>query len=173
MPEREENSLFSKAHYVEQAVVVINSESAGGRNFTDRIKTALIDENRRQMILDGAAQTLSITLASIIFGTLLGLALYLIYREKNKIVNKIIDAIYRALQGVPVLVLLMFFYYVVFGSFNLPASVVAVVVFSIILSISVFIMLKSGAESISIGQMEAALSTGYSRRRAFMKFILP
>lgn len=52
-------------------------------------------------------------------------------------------------------------------------SVVAVVVFSIMLSVTVFIILKDGSESISGGQMEAALSLGFSERRAFIKFILP
>ena len=71
------------------------------------------------------------------------------------------------------MVLLLFFYYVVFGSVSLSANVIAVIVFSIILSISVFTLIKSGAESISSGQMEAALSLGFSERQAFVKFILP
>ena len=172
LPEREKSMLFSNPIYVEQAVAVINSESKGVFNVTERIKAALIAENRWQMILDGTLTTLTITFFSIILGTLLGLAMYLLYREKTP-ANRLIDAVYRTLQGVPTMVLLLFFYYVVFGSINLPASVVAVIVFSIILSISVFTMVKSGAESISGGQMEAALSLGFSERRAFIKFILP
>ena len=177
IPGRERDLLFSNPHYMEQAVIVVEAESAGYENFfaalADRVKATLFDDGRWQMILDGTGRTLAITLASIIFGTALGLAAYLLYREGNRRVNKIIDALYRTLQGVPTLVLLMFFYYVIFGSVDVPASVVAVVVFSIVLSISVFVMLKSGAESISRGQTEAALSLGFSERRAFVKFILP
>ena len=172
LPERAKNVLFANPTQVEQAVAVINSESAGGLNITERIKTSLIAENRWKMILDGALTTLAITFCSIIFGTLLGLAVYMFYREKTP-ANGIIDAIYRTLQGIPTMVLLLFFYYVVFGSINLPASVVAITVFSIVLSISVFTMIKSGTESISIGQMEAALSLGFSERQAFVTFILP
>ena len=172
LPERTKNVLFANPTQVEQAVAVINSESTGVFNITERIKTALIDENRWKMILDGALTTLAITFCSIIFGTLLGLAVYMFYREKTP-ANRIIDAIYRTLQGIPKMVLLLFFYYVVFGSINVPASVVAVTVFSIVLSTSVFTMIKSGTESISIGQMEAALSLGFSERQAFVTFILP
>ncbi len=172
LPEREKSMLFADPIHVEQAVAVINSESNGVLNVSERIKASLIYENRWKMILDGALTTLTITFFSIILGTLLGLAIYLLYREKTS-ANRIIDAIYRTLQGVPTMVLLLFFYYVVFGSLNLPASAVAIVVFSIVLSISVFTMIKSGAESISGGQMEAALSLGFSERRAFIKFILP
>lgn len=171
LPEREKNMLFSKPTQVEQVVLVINSESNGVFNIKERIKASLIDESRWKMILDGALTTLTITFFSIIFGTLLGLAIYLLYREKTP-ANSVINTIYRTLQGVPTMVLLLFFYYVVFGSVNLPASAVAVVVFSIVLSISVFTIIKSGSESISGGQIEAALSLGFSERRAFIKFIL-
>ena len=99
--------------------------------------------------------------------------MYMLYREGSRLAKKIIDGFYRTLQGVPILVMLMFFYYVIFGSINVPASFVAVAVFSIVLSVSVFIIIKDGAESISRGQTEAALSLGYSGRRAFVKFILP
>lgn len=177
MPEREKNLLFAKPTQVEQAVAVISSKTSGDENFfmtlEDKIKTALLDENRWQMILNGAVTTLIITIASIIFGTLLGLAVYMIYREGNRLANKIIDGIYRTLQGVPTMVLLMFFYYVIFGNVNLPASFTAVIVFAIVLSISVFNLLKAGADSIPRGQMEAALSLGFSERRAFVKFIFP
>ena len=177
MPEREQNVYYAKPNYIEQAVVVIEAEYAGGENFfaaiTKRIQISLLDENRWILLAKGVEQTIYITLASIIFGTLLGLAMYMLYREGNRLAKKIIDGIYRTLQGVPILVMLMFFYYVIFGSVNVPASFVAVIVFSIVLSVSVFIIIKDGAKSISIGQTEAALSLGYSGRRAFMKFILP
>ena len=177
LPEREKNALFSNPHYIEQAVVVVEVESLDDGNFfaklTNRIKNTLINDGRWKMILEGTGRTLAITFASIIFGTLLGFAVYMLYREDNRLVKKIIDTIYRTLQGVPMLVLLLFFYYVIFGSVEVPASFVAVVVFSIVLSISVFVMLKSGAESIARGQTEAALSLGFSERRAFVKFILP
>ena len=173
-PEREDKVLFSNQTFVEQAVAVINSKSgSGGLNVADRIKASLIDENRWQMIVEGTFTTLFITIASIIFGTLLGLGTYLVYREKNWLINKIIDVIYRTLQGVPTMVLLLLFYYAVFGSVSIHSNVVAVIVFSIVLSVAVFIMLKGGTESISVGQLEAALALGFSERRAFIKFILP
>lgn len=173
LPEREREMFLSNPNYTEQAVAIINSKSSSSFTFADRIKTSLIDESRWKMIFNGAKMTLFITLGAIIFGTLLGLALYILYHEKIPLVTKIIDMTYRTLQGVPTMVLLLFFYYVVFSSFDISESLIAVLVFSIVLSISVFVMLKSGAESISKGQMEAALSLGFSERRAFIKFILP
>lgn len=173
LPERQKSMLFAKPTDVEQTVAVINSKTSSDTTLAGRIKTSLIDEDRWKMILEGAGITLAITIASIIFGTMLSFAVYMIYREGNRRVNYIIDAIHRTLQGVPTMVMLLFFYYTVFSNVDLPASVTAVVVFSIVLSITVFALLKDGAQSIARGQTEAALSLGFSERRAFVKFILP
>ena len=177
MPEREQNMLFTEPTYIEDAVIVVNSNSVGNENFftaaKNRITASLIVEDRWKMLVEGASTTLTITIAAIIFGTLLGFAMYMIYREGNRIIKKIIDAIYDTLQGIPTMVLLLFFYYTVFSSINVSAIFVAVTVFAIVLSISIFVILKSGEQSISRGQTEAALSLGFSERRTFIKFILP
>ncbi len=176
LPERQRNMNFANPTYNEQAVAVVSTESADENFFaevTRRIKLSLVDENRWQMLLEGAARTIYITLLAIIFGTLLGFGAYMLYREGNRRVNRIIDAIYRTLQGVPTMVMLLFAYYVVFSYVEVPASFVAATVFAVVLSITVFTLLKNGADAIPRGQTEAALSLGFSERQAFVKFILP
>ena len=176
LPERQQNMLFANPTYTEQAVAVVSVESSDENFFaalTNRIKLSLVDESRWQMLATGAARTIYITMLAIIFGTLLGFGVYMLYREGNRRVNRIIDAIYRTLQGVPTMVMLLFAYYVMFAYVEIPASFVAAMVFSIVLSITVFTLLKNGAEAIPRGQTEAALSLGFSERQAFVKFILP
>ena len=176
-PEREKNMLFSKPTHINECVLIINSDSAEGESFIDSIKdrvtATLITENRWQMIVEGIKVTILITILASIFGTLLGFIIYMVYRENNKIINKIIEKFIRIMQGLPLMVLLMFFYYVVFGNVDIDGTVVAIIVFAIWVSVSIFIMLKSGSESIPKGQMEAALALGFSERRAYLKFILP
>lgn len=177
LPDREGNVLFSTPTDEGYCVMVVRSEDSDETGFLSwlkrRITNTLIVENRWQMIVEGMCVTLVITLFAALLGTLLGFVVYLLYREKYNVVNKFIDMSVTALQGVPDLILLMFFYYVVFGSINIGGTVVAVIVFSIILSVSVFIMLKSGSESIDKGQTEAALALGFTERRTYLKFILP
>lgn len=177
LPEREENMLFSKPTHINECVLIINSDSAESESFIDSVKNrltaTLINENRWKMIADGIKITILITILASIFGTLLGFAIYMIYREKNKIINKIIEKFIRIMQGLPQMVLLMFFYYVVFGNVDVGGTIVAIIVFAILLSVSTFIMLKSGSESIPKGQMEGALALGFSERKAYLKFILP
>ena len=181
--EKAKRVLFSEPTNVDNIVAIINptskatTSSAENDNFIDSIKNrvnaVLITENRWQMIVEGIKITILITILASIFGTLLGFAIYMIYREKNKIINKIIEKFIRIMQGLPQMVLLMFFYYVVFGNVDVSGTIVAIIVFAIMWSISTFIMLKSGSESIPKGQMEAALALGFSERRAYLKFILP
>ena len=71
------------------------------------------------------------------------------------------------------MVLLMLFYYVIFGGSNLGGTFVAIVVFTLTMSIDVFGMLQSGTDSVPRGQMEGALALGFTERQAFRKFILP
>ena len=177
MPERGENMLFSQPDNTDRCVLIVNSASGSAAGFLEdienRLRASLLTENRWQMIVDGMKTTLIITGAAIIFGTLLGFAVFMLYREKYPAINKIIDRAIRILQGLPQMILLMFFYYVIFGSVDVGGTVVAIVVFSLLLSVSVFIMLKSGTESIPKGQLEAALALGFSERQAFLKFIMP
>ena len=172
--EHEDMMLFSATNSADQTVAIVST--GGSDNFlssiADRIHRTLFDENRWRMFVEGTAWTIAATLASIICGTALGLAVFFVYR-RNKIFNRITDAVYRTLQGVPILVLLLFFYYVVFGFVTVPAIVVAVTVLAIVLSLTVFTMLKSGTENFPRGQVEAALALGFSERRLFVKFVLP
>ena len=177
LPDREGNVLFSAPTDEGYCVMVVRSEEVSSTGFLSWLKrgfvNTLIVEDRWQMIVEGMGVTVLITVFAALLGTLLGFLVYLLYREGFKLVNKAIDLSVTALQGVPDLILLMFFYYVIFGSVNVGGTVVAIVAFAIILSVSVFIMLKSGSESIHKGQMEAALALGFTERRAYLKFVLP
>ena len=175
--ERENNALFSDPTDDGAYVMVVRAKELNNESFFialhRKVKATIVDEDRWKMILQGVGVTLAITLFAALLGTLLGFLVYLLYRENITLLNKAIALSVTALQGLPVLILLMFFYYVVFGSVNIAGTLVAIIVFAIMLSVSVFIMLKSGSESIPKGQMEAALALGFSERRAYLKFILP
>lgn len=177
LPDREGNVLFSAPTDEGFCVMVVNTEKIEEVGFFSWLKhgirKTLLVENRWKMIVDGMCVTMLITIFAALLGTLLGFLVYLLYRERIRMVNKCIDLSATALQGVPDLILLMFFYYVIFGYIDVNGTIVAIVAFAIMLSVSVFIMLKSGSESIHKGQMEAALALGFTERRAYLKFILP
>ena len=91
----------------------------------------VIDEKRYILFLNGLKSTLLISFLSIIIGTLFGFILFLLYRSKFKILKIISLVFVRFLQGVPVTVLLLTFYFGIFGSINIEPIIVAVIAFSV------------------------------------------
>lgn len=176
--EKRENTITaSDPIVIVDAVAVINPENASEGNFFNdvkkRIELTLITEDRWKMILSGIEITLIITVTAAILGTIFGLLIFMLYREKFPFISKFIDNFFYVLRGIPILVLLMIFYYIIFGNTDISSIIIASISFSIIFSLNVFTMIKSGVEGIPRGQMEAALALGFSERRAFLKFIFP
>ena len=175
-PDRQQKFRMSTPTYEDDVLVVVRSDAAGSGFFAwfeKQIYETFIEEGRWRMLAMGMGTTLLITALATVFGTALGFLLCFLYREKNPAVNAAIDLVFRFFAGMPMMVLLMLFYYIIFGSIDIGGTAVSVVVFSITTGLSVFGMLKSGAASIPEGQMEAALALGFPGRQAFRKFILP
>ena len=176
-PERAESFRFSDVTFTDDCVLVVRAdagtETGLWATIKDKINRALIRENRWKMIVSGMGITLVITLSSVVLGTMLGFFFCFAHREKNRSVNRALDYCSRFLAGMPVVVLLMVFYYIVFSGVNVSGVLVSILVFSILFAFSVFDMLKNGAASVPKGQTEAALALGFSERRAFGKFVLP
>ncbi len=77
------------------------------------------------------------------------------------------------LRGIPVLVLLMLIFYVVFASVNISPVLVAVVAFGMNFAAYVSEMFRSGIESIDKGQSEAGIAMGFTRTQTFSFIVLP
>ena len=73
----------------------------------------------------------------------------------------------------PVVVLLMILYYIIFAKSQIPGSAVSVIAFTLVFGSSVFAMVKSGVGAVDKGQTEAALSLGYGDIQSFFRIILP
>ena len=176
-PERAETFRFSDVTFTDDCVLVVRAKKGAEEGIwatlKEKIDRALIRENRWKMMLSGMGLTLAITLSSVILGTLLGFGLCFAYREGYPLLNRALDLLSRFLAGMPVVVLLMVFYYIVFSGMNVNGVIVSVLVFSLLFAFSVFGLLQSGAASVANGQTEAALALGFSERQAFRKFVLP
>ena len=174
---RKDKLIFSNPYYVDDCIAIIKSNSADSGNFLiyvgNTLKRTLIDEDRWKMLLDGLGVTVLLITCSTVFGTALGFVFYMIYREGNKIVNKILDLLCTVLSGLPTVVILLIFYYIIFGSFDINGIIVVIITFIILTSLTVMFMLKGGEKAIPKGQLEAALALGFSERKGFVKFVLP
>jgi polar amino acid transport system substrate-binding protein len=130
-------------------------------------------EDRWKLFVDGVLTTLLITVMSILFGTLLGFAIFMLCRNGNPMANMITRFCLWVVQGMPMVVLLMILYYIIFGSVAINGIAVAVIGFTLTFGATVFGLIKMGVGAVDKGQYEAAFALGYSNQKTFFKIILP
>ena len=190
-PEREEQVLFSDpTGYGGIVLAVLSTDLAAPdtgkapaeaestkESFLDSIRNSFyktfIRENRWELFCNGVLTTLLITVLSILFGTSLGFLVFMLCRNGNIVANGVTRFSMWLVQGMPMVVLLMILYYIIFGSVAISGIFVAVIGFTLTFGASVFGLLKMGVGTIDRGQYEAAYALGYSNQRTFFRIILP
>ena len=190
-PEREEQVLFSDPTSYGGIVLAVpakdlqaadegqaaEGKQPAGTSFLVSLRESFvrtfIREDRYRLFLSGVGTTLLITLLSILFGTVLGFAVFMLCRNGNAAANVITRFCLWLVQGMPMVVLLMILYYIIFGKISIHGDIVAVIGFTLTFGASVFGLLKMGVGAVDNGQYEAAYALGYSNRRTFSRIILP
>ena len=177
-PEREEAIKFSDPTFIGEIGIMVTDRSAGGGgSIIDSLKSSFkktfIRENRWRLFVIGIGTTVLITVMSILIGTLLGFAVFMACRKGNRAANAITRFCIWLIQGMPVVVLLMILYYVVFSNSGLPGTAISIIAFTLIFAAAVFNMLKAGVGAVDNGQAEAAYSLGYTDLQAFYRIVLP
>ena len=182
--ERKESVNFSDPYYTSgyrMAVLKVQEEdedtasavSIFFREIAESFKKTFIREERWHLFVKGIGNTVLITVLSVAFGNLAGFLLFMLCRKGNRAATGITGVCLWLVQGMPVVVLLMVLYYIVFGKLSVSGLVVSVFSFTLTFGAAVFGLLKTGVGAIDLGQYEAACALGYSDRRAFYRIILP
>lgn len=148
-------------------------QSGFWQSVADSFEKTFLRENRWKLFLQGIGTTMLITVLSILLGTALGFGVFLLCRNGNPVANAVTRFCVWLVQGMPVVVLLMILYYVIFGKVAISGTAVSVIGFTLVFGAAVFGMLKMGVGAIDRGQTEAAWALGYSDRRAFFRVVLP
>ncbi|MCR4646023.1 MAG: ABC transporter substrate-binding protein/permease [Oscillospiraceae bacterium] len=177
-PERAAEITFSTPLYEEKNGIMVRDEFGASREsflsaLSSSFEKTFIREDRYKLFLSGIFTTLLITVLSILFGTALGFLVYMACRNGNKAANFIARIFVWLIQGMPVVVLLMILYYVIFSDANISGTAVAIVSFTLVFGAGVFGMLTTSVGAIDKGQTEAAYALGYSDLRTFFRIILP
>lgn len=142
-------------------------------NIADSFFRTVIEEQRYKLLLQGLISTTIISILSIILGTILGVIIYCIRKSKFKILRKIGKFYISVMQGVPITVLLLTAYYVIFGKINIEPILVAIITFSIYFSAYVSEIIKGAMDSINISQIHSAYALGFSKFQTIKYIILP
>lgn len=141
--------------------------------FINGINRTFIEEDRWKLFVEGIVSTIIITIASIILGTALGFVVFTNTRNNQGLVLKLVKFCIWIIQGMPMVVLLMVLYYVVFGKISISSFYVSILGFTLTFGCSVFNMLTGAVKTIDIGQSQAAFTLGYSEKKTFYQIILP
>ncbi len=175
--ERAETMMFTRETYVGGPIAVVLSEeeddTGGFAALADSFDRTFVQEQRWKLIVNGLLVTIELSVLSIFFGTLLGFAFSFAMKAKNKAVSKIANGISIVIDGLPLLVILMVLYYVVFAKTSLSAVAIGVIGFTLEFANSVAGMLITGIKAVDQGQIEAAESMGYSKLMVFRKITFP
>lgn len=174
--ERAKSVNFSNPIYSGKDVVMVRSGVVKNKDFLSGIVDSLyrnfIEEDRYKLLIQGSVVTLTISVFSIVLGTLLGLLLYIL-SDENKAIKSIIDKVSTILVKLPAVVILMLLFYVVFQTSTISGTIVSIIGFSYMFANTFYGLLKAGVASIDKGQFEAALALGYDKWKAFFNIILP
>ena len=133
----------------------------------------IIMENRYLLIWDGLKTTVIISIFSTLFGTLLGALVCFMRMSKRPVLNLPARVYINILRGMPVLVLLMLIFYVVFASVDINPVLVAIIAFGMNFAAYVSEIFRSGIEGVGKGQIEAGIAMGFTKIKTFVYIVLP
>jgi len=146
-----------------------------------------INDDRWKFLLDGLFITLRVTLFALIFGIIIGVVVSIIRStyEKNisdmrpgpgrivlRILNKICVIYLTVIRGTPVMVQLLFFYFVAFVHIS-SGELIGIIAFSINAGAYIAEIFRSGIMSVENGQFEAGRSLGLNYVQTMRYIVIP
>ena len=142
----------------------------------DKLNETFIVTNGYQQLLEGLKNTFIITLGALCIGVVIGTVIAVIkyFSDDVKALRPlawVCDLYITVIRGVPVVVLLMIFYYIILVSANGVA--VAIMTFGINSGAYMAELIRSGINAVDSGQMEAGRSLGMSKLQAMKVVVFP
>ena len=142
-----------------------------------------------QDVLDGLKTTVIIAVVGLLLGILIGtiIAVVKVTPQRNigvKILSKIADTYVAIFRGTPIMVQLLIVYFVLFpvigltsSNLNLPIKeyrlIVAITVYGMNSGACVSEIMRSGIQSVDVGQLEAGRTLGLSYGFSMLRVVIP
>ena len=141
-----------------------------------KLASTFLEKQRYLMLVDGLRNTLIITLGALVIGVIIGAFIAIIkYCGEGSRVMKplclLCDLYTTVIRGIPVVVVLLLFYFAFMQSAN--GITVGIVTFGINSGAYMAELMRSGIGAVDAGQMEAGRSLGMSRLQTTVHVILP
>lgn len=126
-----------------------------------------------KLFFKAALLTLKLSVASILFGTFIGLFTGLGRISKTPLIYYLSTLYVEVIRNIPLLVTMFIVYFAIAPTLKIPAFTSGVVALSIFVGAYVAEIFRAGIQSIGRGQTEAARSLGMSYVQAMRYVILP
>ncbi|MGN1156336.1 MAG: amino acid ABC transporter permease [Agathobacter sp.] len=133
-----------------------------------------------ERVLEGLQNTLIIAVSGLIIGILIGTLIATVrvipkYKLLPRILNGFCTFYVSLFRGTPIVVQLLIFYYVLLPLMGIRLSGVEVSILVFGLNSGAYISetMRSGIQSVDIGQMEAGRAVGLSFGTTMMKIVIP
>ena len=157
----------------------MNIFTAIGEFFTSwgaKLASTFLEDDRYMMLVEGLGNTAVITLGALCIGVVIGALVAIIkYCGEGvpalKPLCTLCDIYTTVIRGIPVVVVLLIFYFVIMQSAN--GITVGIVTFGINSGAYMAELMRSGIGAVDAGQMEAGRSLGMSRLQTTVHVILP
>lgn len=142
----------------------------------EQLHYIFIEEGYYKLMLEGLKNTAIITLGALVIGVLIGtlIALTKFFAEDVPALKPLAflcDLYVTVIRGVPVVVLLLIFYFIILQSSE--GTVVGVLTFGINSGAYMAELIRSGINAVDKGQMEAGRSLGMSKLQTMGRIIMP
>ena len=129
-----------------------------------------------KMVLSGLKNTAVITLGALAIGVAIGMVIAIVkyFADDSKALKPLAwlcDVYTTVVRGIPMVVLLMIFYYIILVSAE--GITVGIIAFGINSCAYMAELIRSGINAVDRGQMEAGRSLGMSKLQTMRKIILP
>ena len=146
------------------------------KNWMNKLYETFMESGYYTIMLSGLRNTILITLGALLIGIIAGAIIAAVRylsedNEKLRLLNWVMRIYVTAVRGIPVVVLLLIFYFIILKSAD--GILVAILTFGINSSAYMAELIRSGINAVSHGQMEAGRSLGLSRLQTMRKIILP
>lgn len=177
--DRSRKALFSKV-YLSSPEVCIGKDNRNPHNevdyksdFKKRVYLNLVEDNRWRLLVDGFRETLVISLWAMLLGSIFGALLCFFRMGKNPLGKMAVQGFIGFMRGVPMLVVLMFMFYVLLVDTGISATQVAIFAFTLGVGADLCEIFRGGIESVDKGQTKAGIALGLSKFTCFRKIVLP
>lgn len=179
--ERARQVLFSDPYVEGGGAAVCKSNDGIGMTeragLWDRIKESfknnLVVEQRWKLMADGLWVTIQISVLSLLAAVMAGVLMCRMRMSRKRVVSSPMGIVIDLLRGIPLLVLLMLMFYVIFASSRITGTWVTVMSFGLYYGAYFSEVFRTGMESVDRGQWEAGFALGLGKFQTFSKVVLP